>query len=37
VAESEQEGGSECEGGRGQVWVRERSVSEMKQYPSGSG
>jgi hypothetical protein len=30
---AEGEGG----GGRGQVWVRVRSVSEVKQYPSGSG
>ncbi len=26
---------AEGEGGRGQVWVR--GVSEVKQYPSGSG
>jgi len=27
----------EREGGREQMWVRVRGVSEVKQYPSGSG
>jgi hypothetical protein len=36
-AEGEGGGGSEGEGGRGQLWVRTRGVSEVKQYPSGSG
>jgi hypothetical protein len=34
AAEGEGGGGG---GGRGQVWVRLRGVSEVKQYPSGSG
>ncbi len=37
AAEGEGGGGQWGWGDRGQVWVRARSVPEVKQYPSGSG